>query len=236
MINSALANEINWTTTLSQELIDQLTAIAQIKTNLKTSELEGSDIAHQGISLVLEGTVAVCLQTPSLKTVNNIIMGKGGWFGSYDKMDSDYKPFFLSQIEDVTLINFKNTHLERLANNNLEIYKWFHSLSFEPKAKWLQSQIIMSANTLSRVVYLLLEIAAHKPRLRGEQPKISISQQQISRITGIARQRVNEAIKQLEKEQMLHLERGCIYLKSIAGLNAKLDALDLSIRDPRCFL
>ena len=81
MIDSALADTINWTTKLSPELMTQLTSIAQVKKNLKTSELEGSDIAHQGLSFILEGTVAICLQTPNLKTVNSVVMGKGGWFG-----------------------------------------------------------------------------------------------------------------------------------------------------------
>ena len=63
-----------------------------------------------------------------------------------------------------------------------------------------------------------------------------MSQRQISRITGIARQRVNEAIKQLEKECLVHLGQGCIYLNDITALAHKLDDLDLSIRDPRTFL
>lgn len=235
MIDSVLAHSINWTTTLSPELMTQLTSIAQVKTNLKTSELEGSDIAHQGISFILEGTVAICLQTPNLKTVNNVIMGKGCWFGGFEEDESYYDPFFLSQIDDLSLVHFKNSQLQRIAEKNVEIYKWFHGMSFDVKAKWLQAQIIMSANTLSRVVYLLLEIATNKPKLQGEIPKIMISQQQVSRITGIARQRVNEAIKQLEKEGMVHLGRSCIYLTNIAGLSAKLEDVDLSINDPRSF-
>lgn len=235
MINSALANEINWTTTLSQELIDQLTAIAQIKTNLKTSELEGSDIAHQGISFILDGTVAICLQTPNLKTVNNVIIDKGNWFGGFEESAqvSDYKPFFISEIAPVSIIHFKNSQLQRIAEKHVEIYKWLHGMSFDVKAKWLQAQIIMSTNTLTRVIYLLLEIASNRPKLQGEIPKIMISQQQISRITGIARQRVNEAIKQLEKDNMVELGRSCIYLTNITALSTQLDGVDLSISDPR---
>lgn len=235
MIDSALADTINWTTKLSPELMTQLTSIAQVKKNLKTSELEGSDIAHQGISFILEGTVAICLQTPNLKTVNSVVMGKGGWFGGFEEGESDYTPFFISQIDPVSIVHFKNSQLQRIAEQHVEIYKWFHGMSFDVKAKWLQAQIIMSANTLSRVIYLLLEIATNKQKLQGEIPKIMISQQQISRITGIARQRVNEAIKQLEKEEMVHLGRGCIYLSDIAGLSAKLDDIDLSVSDPRSF-
>ncbi|QFI38056.1 Crp/Fnr family transcriptional regulator [Moritella marina ATCC 15381] len=237
MIDSALAQTINWTTSLSPKLMEELVSIAQVKHNLTTSELEGSDIAHQGISFILKGTVAVCLQTPNLKTVNSVVVGKGCWFGGFEESDnvSDYKPFFISQIDPVSIVHFKNSQLERIASNNVEIYKWFHGMSFDVKAKWLQAQIIMSANTLSRVIYLLLEVANNRPKLQGEIPKIMISQQQISRITGIARQRVNEAIKQLEKDSMVELGRSCIYLTNIAALSSKLDSVDLSISDPRSF-
>ncbi|WP_041421807.1 Crp/Fnr family transcriptional regulator [Shewanella sediminis] len=233
MIDSALSNKLQWRTELSPELINKLLSIAQLRSKLTASELDDSSIAHQGISFILEGTVTICMQTPNLKTVNNIVMGQGDWFGSYDIKNAGYTPFFLTEIEPVRLIHFENSDLQRLAGENIEIYKWFHSLSFEAKAKWLQSQLMMSENLPSRIVYLLIELAAHIPFITGQIPKLSVSQQQISQITGIARQRVNETIKLLEKEKLVHLERGCIYLTDLTGLGNKLEDVDLSIRDPR---
>ena len=235
MIASKDFDKINWPVDLSTSLIEQLAAIAQVKTELTTKELDDSGIAHQGISFILQGTATICMQTPQLKTVNNIVMGKGDWFGSYDIEEASYTPFFLTQIDKLTLIHFKNTHLQRIANNNIEIYKWFHALSFSAKAKWLQSQLIMTENILCRVAYLLIEIIAHQKQLQGELPKILLSQQQISRITGISRPRVNEAIKQLERNNLLYLARGCIYINDITGLGNQLNNIDLSIRDPRIY-
>ena len=201
--------KINWPVDLSTSLIKQLNAVAQIKSDLTSKELDDSGIAHQGISYILQGTATICMQTPNLKTVNNIVMGKGDWFGSYDIEEASYPPFFLTQIDKLKLIHFKNSHLQRIAHSNIEIYKWFHILSFSAKTKWLQSQLIMSENIRCRVSYLLIEIIAHQKQLQGELPKILTSQQQISRITGITRQRVNEAIKQLERKELLYLVRGC---------------------------
>ncbi len=233
MIDSALSSKLHWTTELSPDLTYKLLSIAQLRSKLTASELDDSSIAHQGISFILEGTVTICMQTPNLKTVNNIVMGQGDWFGSYDSKDASYTPFFLTEIEPVRLIHFKNADLQRLTHENLEIYKWFHSLSFEAKAKWLQSQLMMIENLRSRIVYLLIELAAHIPFITGQIPKLSVSQQQFSQITGIARQRVNETLKQLEKEQLVHLERSCIYLTDLTGLGNTLNDVDLSIRDPR---
>ncbi|QQX82435.1 Crp/Fnr family transcriptional regulator [Shewanella sp. KX20019] len=236
VIDSKLLKAINWNTELSADLTGKLLSIAQLKTQLTSSTMDGSSIAHQGASFIVEGTVTICLQTPNLKTVNNIVMGKGDWFGNYDSRNSLYTPFFITEIDAVTLIHFSNFDLHRLAQDNLEIYKWFHSLSLESKAKWLQSQLMMSENKLKRVVYLLLELAAHIPLIRGETPKIDLSQQQISQITGIARQRVNEVIKQLEKEKLVEIKRSCIYLTNLTGLGRVLDKVDLSIRDPRLMI
>lgn len=233
MIDSALSNQLHWTTQLSPDLTHKLLSIAQLRSDLKPSELDDSSIAHQGISFILKGTVTICLQTPNLKTVNNIVMGQGDWFGSYDMKKASYTPFFLTEIDPLRLIHFKNSDLQRLAEENIELYKWFHSLSFEAKAKWLQSQLMMSEKLRSRIVYLLIELAAHIPFITGQIPKLSVSQQQISQITGIARQRVNETIKQLEKEKLVHLERGGIYLTDLTGLGNTLSNVDLSIRDPR---
>lgn len=233
MIDSVLSNKLHWTTELSPDLTHKLLSIAQLRSKLTASELDDSSIAHQGVSFILEGTVTICMQTPNLKTVNNIVMGQGDWFGNYDSENASYTPFFLTEIEPVRLIHFKNSDLQQLAEENIELYKWFHSLSFEAKAKWLQSQLMMSENLRSRITYLLIELAAHIPFITGQIPKLSVSQQQISQITGIARQRVNETIKQLEKDKLVHLERGGIYLTDLTGLGNTLKDVDLSIRDPR---
>ncbi|ABZ77931.1 putative transcriptional regulator, Crp/Fnr family [Shewanella halifaxensis HAW-EB4] len=236
LIDSKLTEVIRWNTELSPALVNKLLSVAQLKTQLKPSEMDGSAIAHQGASFILEGTVAIGMQTPSLKTVNNIVMGKGDWFGNYDNQNTGCTPFFITEIDNVKLIHFSNFDLHRLAQDNIEIYKWFHALSFEAKAKWLQSQLMMSEVKGRRIVYLLIELAAHIPSVLGEIPQLKISQQQISEITGIARQRVNEAIKQLEMEKLVELKRNCIYLTDLTGLGHKLDSVDLSIRDPRLLI
>ena len=81
--------------------------------------------------------------------------------------------------------------------------------------------------------YFLLELSSHLDFLTGQTPHISITQQQISRITGITRQRVNEVMKTLEKENLVSLERHFIYLTDITLLGKKLDGIDLSIKDPK---
>jgi len=233
MLPKNIVDVIDWPIHLSDSLIKQLTFIGEIKENLTNKQLDNSEIAHQGITFIVEGTATICLQTPSLKTVNNIVMGKGDWFGNYDIIDTSYTPFFISEVDQLTLVHFKNSKLKKISENTPEAYKWFHSLFFTAKDKWLQSQLIMFENITIRVVYLLIELSVHQKYIKGETPKIMISQQHISRITGITRQRVNETIKQLEKKDLLYLARGCIYLSDLKRLYSELNGVDLSVRDPR---
>ncbi len=118
---------------------------------------------------------------------------------------------------------------------NAEIYKWFYSLTFESKEKWLQSQLIYSANITERIVYQLIDILAHM-NTKESMVEISVSQQQLSDMTGIARQRVNEVMKELERNHLVTLYRGKIRIDSPQRLAAYMDGIDLSIRDPRLYI
>lgn len=231
--NGEIYEQVCWSTDLSAQLKKQLLNISKTINTFNSDERQRSDIAHQGISYIVAGTTTICMQTPSLKTINNIVMGKGDWFGNYELESSTYAPFFLTEVEPVTLIHFPHSDMKRLLQDNIEMFKWFHSLSFAAKSKWLQAQLISHENIQIRVIYLLIELVAHLKFIRGQVPRITMSQLQISRITGIGRQRVNAVIKSLEKENLLYLERGCIHITNITSLGQKLDNVDLSIRDPR---
>jgi predicted XRE-type DNA-binding protein len=136
------------------------------------------------------------------------------------------------EIEPCSIVHFSNQKLTPITRKNNEIFKWFYSLTFESREKWLQSQIINNANITERIVYQLIEILAHISS-KSMPMEIAISQQQLSDMTGIARQRVNEVMKELERNQMVSLHRAKIIINSIEKLARYLDDMDLSIRDPR---
>ncbi|WEM41237.1 helix-turn-helix domain-containing protein [Photobacterium sp. DA100] len=198
-------------------------------------DLDNSSLVNQGVNFLEQGTLAVCIQTPNLKTANCILIGQGGWFGNYIDQASTLSSFVFIELEPCRVINFSNDRLREVSLTHSEVYKWFYSLTFESRDKWLQSQLINSESMAVRVIYLLLEILVHLER-RGAHNEIVISQQQLSDMTGIARQRVNEVMKQLERAQLVQLHRGKINIVDLQQLSEQLDGVDLSIRDPRRFL
>ncbi|ELV8757005.1 Crp/Fnr family transcriptional regulator [Vibrio vulnificus] len=213
---------IRWTTQLSSHLTQNLASIAQRKA-LKGSQLNNSNLLNQGVNFLEQGTLAVCIQTPNLKTANCLVIGTGGWFGNYSDNRTSLSSFVFIEIEPCRVINFDNTSLRQLAKSHDEIYKW------------LQSQLINSESILVRVVYQLIEILVHKG-IKTEPLSLAISQQQLSEMTGIARQRVNEVLKRLERENSIKLNRVEILILDLPQLFLHLDGIDLSLRDPRNFI
>jgi hypothetical protein len=176
------------------------------------------------------------MQSRNLKTVNSMVMGKQEWFGDCQSVENNLVAFSLSEIEPLNLIFFPRHQLNILMEDDLEVVKWLYHVVNASQQKWRQSQLLSSENKLIKISYLLIELAMHQKIIKGAIPKIAISQQQISMIIGIARQRVNEALKQLESLGYIELERSSVYITDFAALCRILDNVDLSARDPRVSL
>lgn len=229
MIQLEIAKKIIWPTTLSNNTKRKLIEIAQCKTEFTDSNQMFSD----GVCYIYQGTAVICMQTKNLKTVNSMVMGKQEWFGECQSVKHNLLSFSLSEIESLNLVFFPRNQLNRLMESDLEVVKWLYHVVNASQQKWRQSLLLSSENKKIKIIYLLIELAIQQKNIKGVFPKISISQQQMSIIIGIARQRVNEALKELESAGYIELERNSIYITDYVGLCSTLDNTDLSIRDPR---
>ncbi|NOH30327.1 Crp/Fnr family transcriptional regulator [Vibrio mediterranei] len=234
MTKTIAVEQLRWTTSLSPELSQELVSVAQ-RISIEDPALTSPSLINRGINFIERGTLAICIQTPNLKTANCLLVGQDGWFGNYIDPNASLLPFIFIEIEPCSIIHFSNQRLRPICGKNAEIYKWFYSLTFESKEKWLQSQLIYSANITERIVYQLIDILAHM-NTKESVVEISVSQQQLSDMTGIARQRVNEVMKELERNHLVTLYRGKIRIDSPQRLAAYMDGIDLSIRDPRLYI
>lgn len=227
-----IAKHIIWPTTLSNNTKRKLIEIAQCKTEF-TDERQ---IFSDGVCYIYQGTAAICMQAKNLKTVNHMVMGKQEWFGDCQSVKNNLLSFSLSEVEPLNFIFFPSNQLNHLMETDLEVVKWLYHVVNGSQQKWRQSQLLSSENKLIKISYLLIELAMHQKHIKGVFPKIAISQQTTSMILGIARQRVNEALKQLESLGYIELERNSVYITDFKGLCGTLDNVDLSIRDPRISL
>ena len=187
-----------------------------------------------GVNFIIEGTLILGINTPNLRTVNYIVLGPNENFGDFIPQKEENQPFFLHATQPVKLVNLSTESLRTIANNSDEIYKWFHKLYLAPKNKWLQSQLIMREPIEVKLAYLLLELLLHtREHLARVRNTLQLSQQTISHITGIARQRVNLILKEFEQQKILKVSRSSLTITDIEALGKKLNGVDLSFRDPR---
>ena len=218
---------------LSNCLADQLLSSCKIVESKKNNELIELD-EIDGINFIIEGTLVLGINTPNLRTVNYIVLGSNENFGDFAPDKENSQPFFLHATKPIKLLNIGTGRLQTIANNSDEIYRWLHELYLAPKNKWLQSQLIMREPINVKLAYLLLELLLHtKPQEASETSTLQLSQQTISHITGVTRQRINLALKEFEQGDILNISRNSLTITDIDKLAEILNDVDLSFRDPR---
>jgi len=235
MRDSIDIKEIRWANALSDDFKGKLANIAQHKTIAQTEHAALQGLASAGVIYFVRGTAVVTMQTPNLKTINNMVFGQRDWFGDYQPQQNSAVSFKVAVLGSIDIIIFDNNKLRHLMEQELETYSWFYYISSNSRPKWLQSQLLGRENKHIRIIYILLELAVHQVKNEGN-IKLSISQQALSEMVGITRQRVNEVLIKLQSQGYLSLGRNCINLLNIKGLSSTLNGVDLGIRDPRTAL
>ena len=236
MIEKKYIDGIRWASSLSDKFKSKLVAIAQHKTIASTDHVSLQKLSSSGVSYIIKGTAVVTMQTPSLKTINSMVFGPGDWFGDYQSQKDSILSFKFSLVGTIDIITFDNEKLQHLIHEDMETFRWLYYISYESKPKWLQSQLLSSEKKEVKIVYLLLELAVHQLRNSASNTNLYISQQALSEMIGISRQRVNEVLINLQLMHYISLERNCINLLNLNGLGYLLNEVDLSIRDPRILL
>jgi len=227
-----VADSINWVKPLSDKFKDKLINIGQHITIDQNDHITLQQLPSAGVIYFLKGTAVITMQTLNLKTINNMVFGQGDWVGDYQPQKDSALSFKFSLVGSISIILFENEKLQHLMREDMETYRWLYYISNELKPKWLQSQLLGPENKQVRIIYLLLDLALHSKQSKVN-TKLIISQQELSEMIGISRQRVNEVLIHLQSMDYISLERNCINLLNIKGLSYLLNNLDLSIRDPR---
>lgn len=226
--------KIKWLNSLSNELKVKLLNIAKYQEIKPNNYLALQDLPSTGITYFKEGSAVITMQTPNLKTINNMVFGAGNWFGDYQETHQNNFSFKISIWKPIEIIHFENSKLQYLVENSLETYSWLYHISLTSRPKWLQAQLLSSENKHIRIIYMLLELYAHQTQ--NSSMELAISQQALSEMIGISRQRVNEVLNDLQTEGYINLQRNSIQLLNLDGLAKQLNHVDLSFRDPSNYI
>ena len=220
-----------WPGPLSATLQSQLLALVEPYDPVM---MNCRQMALPGVIYIHHGSLAVMISNSEMDASLGVILGAGDWFG-YQTLSLDPTQFFvliepLSPVEAYVLPRAK---LQRLAENEPEVYKFLYFIGNRIHTSNLQLLLNSLHDLTSRLVYLLFELARSQPKVANTEWTLTISQQQLSFISGISRPRINQILKRLERDGEIRTQRGKIVILNLEALRTHINQVNLMFRDPR---
>jgi CRP/FNR family transcriptional regulator, cyclic AMP receptor protein len=157
---------------------------------------------------VIEGLMKVHAGSPDGKSVTFTGIPAGGWVGEGSLLRTEPRRYGVIALRDTRLALMPRSTFERLLDTNIGFNRYLLAQLNERLAQFIAVlEYERLLDTDARIARSLGEL--FNPILYpGVGMKLSISQEEIGFLTGVSRQRVNQALQQLEKEGLLALEYG----------------------------
>ncbi|NQZ81352.1 MAG: Crp/Fnr family transcriptional regulator [Colwellia sp.] len=236
MRNEISINDIVWPCELSTSLKKNLLSIASLKFEITPLGGSPKNPFSGDICYLFEGIAVLCTSTPNTSTTVGGVIGPQDWFG-VGGLDESFRPIYTTEeVVPVVLMAFPNKLLLKLAEQDNEVFKFLFYIAQKLLKKWTQTAATVIHDKEMRIVYYLLELRVLHPKKDDVIPIIKISQQQLSFLSGISRPRVNEVLKELEVAEEIEIARGSLRIINLPKLSARLNNLNVSMRDPRLFI
>ena len=191
-------------------------------------------MALPGVIYIHHGSLAVMFSNTEMDASLGVILGPGDWFG-YQTLSLQPTQFFafVEPLSPVDAYVLPQAKLQRLAENEPEVYKFLYFIGNRIHTSNLQLLLNSLHDLTSRLVYLLFELARSQPKVANAEWTLTISQQQLSFISGISRPRINQILKRLERDGEIRTQRGKIVIQDLQALQARINQVNLMFRDPR---
>lgn len=225
--SALLSDSIQWPCSLSAKTQADLLAIA------RSFDYRQLSAPMPGVLYVASGCLVGYATNSNIDNSLGLVFGHGTWFGIQSIHNPEYAS---SEIYEALLPTrvflLPKQEIEAMLEKNPEVYKFLFYIAQQRGRISLQ----MASNTLfcltTRVVYILLELAAQHCPATNVSHEIKITQQSLSHIVGISRPRVNEVLKMLADAGEITIQRGKLVILNYSGLKSRLHPFSLMYHDP----
>jgi CRP/FNR family cyclic AMP-dependent transcriptional regulator len=223
-------NAGRWFSTLSPSLRHDILRCAYVK-RFKDGEL----IAARGDqaeawSAVARGAVRVSSTSITGKQVTLTYVEPGVWFGDIAMFDGDRRTHDAFAHGDTTLLSVSSGDFKKIISEHVELYEALLRL----QARRLRTMfgLIEDLNTLplrarlaKQLVHLVRSYGV--PSLAdGSEMRIGLqlAQEELAQLLGASRQRVNQELKQMEREEVIRIEPGGLVVRNREALMRIIEA------------
>jgi len=223
-------NSGRWFSSLSPSLRHDILRCAYVK-RFKDEELIcARGDAAESWSAVAKGAVRVSSTSITGKQVTLTYVEPGIWFGDVALFDGDRRTHDAFAHGDTTLLSVSRADLKKILSQHVELYDALLRL----QARRLRQMfgLIEDLNTLplrARLAKQLTHLVRSYgvPSLAdGREMRIGLqlAQEELAHLLGASRQRVNQELKAMEREEVIRIEPGGLVVRNREALMRIIEA------------
>lgn len=206
--------------------MQQLDAVQQARVRGELSERSvpaGAFVCHKGEPIehwfgVIDGLVKISSVSAGGKSVTFIGVPPGGWFGEGSLLKDEPRRYDAIALRDSRVALMPRASFQWLLDSSIAFNRHLLVQLNERLGQLiatLESDRLLGPD--ARVARCLAQM--YNPLLYpGQGPRLEISQGELGFLTGLSRQRVNQALRRLESLGLLEASYGCVTVVSLAGL------------------
>jgi len=183
----------------------------------------GSYVCRKGEAVdswlgILDGLVKMVSSTSDGRTSTFTGIPAGGWFGEGSLLKTEPRRYDVVALRDTRVVRVPRRTFEWLLNTSIPFNRFL---------------LVQLNERLGQFIGMLETQRLHGPDVRvarcvaqlfnpilypGIDRKIEVSQEEIGYLSGISRQRVNQALQTLQQAGLLKVEYGAIVIEDLEGL------------------
>ncbi len=167
---------------------------------------------------VIDGLVKMTNVSSDGKPTTFVGVPTGGWFGEGSLLKDEPRRYDIVALRDSDIAYMPRATFMALLDNSVAFNRFLlHQLN-ERLGQFIG--MVEHDRLLGPDARLARSLAGmFNPHLYpGIGPLLPISQEELGQLAGLSRQRVNQALKRLEQEQLVHVEYGGVTVLSLEGL------------------
>ena len=167
---------------------------------------------------IVDGLVKMTSVNPQGKTTTFTGVTSGGWFGEGSLLKDDIRKYDVMVLRPSRVALMPRATFQWLLDTDIAFNRFLLMQLNERLAQFIG--MVENERLLEPDARVARSLAAFfNPVLYPEQaPEVQISQEELGYLSGVSRQRVNQALQVLEKARLLEIEYGRIRILDLEGL------------------
>jgi CRP-like cAMP-binding protein len=209
-----------WTRSLAPQQIARVEAETQVRTlPVGVPACRKGEPVEHWIG-VIDGLVKMTSVTPEGKTTTFLGVTSGGWFGEGSLLKDRTRKYDVVTLRESIVAYMPRATFEWLLDTSIDFNRFLLMQLNERLGQFIAMvEYERLLETDARVARSLASL--FNPVLYPEQAsEVQLSQEEVGYLTGISRQRANQALQVLEKAGLLKVEYGRIRILDLDGLRS----------------